>query len=372
MQPTRLIGVDGTSLFRAVDGIGRYSANVLRAAAEQSPDWTFLVIGFAQDRSAPSLVPDLPNVRRHFLPIPRRFAVGMHVFGIPLNVRRLLPPLDALVCLNFTLFPVVSGVPTLAIIYDLTYHDHPEVMAARNRAHLARQVPRTVEKASVVGAISAFTAHRITDVYPDHAPVVIVPCGLDERFLTPDDSSASALDLPPRYVLAVGTLEPRKNLVTLIRAYAQLDTTLFEEYPLVIVGRKGWGPNDLPDDIPTAVAEAVRYTGYVEDADLPAVYSGASLFVFPSIYEGFGLPLLEAMACGVPAVASDIETFAEIGSRLVDLVPPTDPAAFAAAITARLAEPDPERTEAARGRARAWTWERSGAVLRETLAGLLR
>jgi glycosyltransferase involved in cell wall biosynthesis len=369
MSPTLVVGVDGTPLFRRVDGIGRYTANLLRATAAARPDWRFVVVGFRDDAGRPSLVPDLPNVEVVLLPAPRRAYQAVFSYLARVPVARLLPRLDVLLATNYVAFPHLPGVPAVSTVYDLTYVDLPEVVEARNLGYLRRHVPRTVRDSAALAAISPFTAARIDEEFPGHAPVHVVDCALDPTFLAPARAGdGAAPDLPEGYVLAVGTLEPRKNLVTLLRAYALLDPAVRAAHPLVVVGKQGWGPGDVPADVPADVVAGVRFTGYVPDADLPSVYRGARLFVFPSRYEGFGLPLLEAMASGVPAVASDIPPFRAIGQDLVDYAAPDDPGAFAAALTAALATPpdDPARaarTARAADAARGWTWDRSARQL---------
>lgn len=369
MSPTLVVGVDGTPLFRRVDGIGRYTANLLRATAEARPDWRFVVIGFRDDAGRPSLVPDLPNVEVVLLPAPRRAYQAVFSYLARVPVGRLLPRFDVHLATNYVAFPHLPGVPTVSVVYDLTYVDLPEVVEARNLGYLRRHVPRTVRESAAVAAISPFTAARVDEEFPGHPPVHVVDCALDPTFLAPAPAPGGAApELPDGYVLAVGTLEPRKNLVTLLRAYALLDPAVRAGHPLVVVGKQGWGPGDVPADVPADVVAGVRFTGYVPDADLPSVYRGARLFVFPSRYEGFGLPLLEAMACGVPAVASDIPPFRTIGQDLVDYADPGDPGAFAAAITAALAAPQDDPARAARtaravDAARARTWDRSARQL---------
>lgn len=367
MSPTIL--VDATPVSRRTDGIGRWSANVLRESALARPDWRFVVVGFSDDRSRPYLLPDLPNLERLLLPVPRRAYQAVYSLVGRVPVDRWVPRADALVSTNYTAFPAVSA-PSVVTVFDLAYVDLPEVIEKRNLTHLRKHVPRTMTEASAVTTISPFTASRIDAEFPGHVPVHLVDCGLDPQFLAPP--SGGGPDLPEGYVLAVGTLEPRKNLVTLLRAWALLDPEVRRRHPLVVVGSAGWGAQQPPTDVPADVLAGVTFTGYVEDADLPGVYAGADLFVFPSRYEGFGLPLLEAMASGVPAVASDIPPFHEIGADLVDYADPEDPADFARAVTARLGDADPGRTEQARARARAWTWERSGAQMAATIEGVLR
>ncbi len=373
-QGSRVVGVDGTPLYRRTDGIGRYTANLVRAVAVARPGWRFVIVGFSDDRAGPSLVPVLPNVEQVFLPFPRRAYQAAYSYLVRVPVNRLVPRFDVLLGTNYTRFPALRHTPSVVVVYDLTYVDLPEVVERRNLGYLRRHVPRTIAQADVVVAISEFTAQRIDEVFPGHRPVRVVDCGLDPGFLvgapgaperldTDPSGTPGPPDLPAAYVLCVGTLEPRKNLVTLLRAYAVLDPAVRSSYPLVVVGRAGWGPADLPDDIPLAVSEAVRFTGYVEDTDLPGVYRGASLFVLPSLYEGFGLPLLEAMASGVPCVVSDIDPFRSIGGDLVDYVDPLDAAALARVVERRLREPDDARTAAARARAVSATWQRSAVQL---------
>lgn len=355
MGPT--IGVDGTPLYRRVDGIGRYSANLLRAVAGARPDWRFVVIGFADDRSQPYLLEPLANVEQVYLPLPRRWYQAAYSYRVRLPVGRWLPPLDALLAPNYARFPWLGAVPTAVVVYDLTYVDLPGVVERRNLGHLRRTVPATVARADAVLAISDFTAERIEQTFPGHAPLSVVDCGLDPAFLAP--ARAARLDLPAGYLLCVGTLEPRKNLVTLLRAWASLEPGLRAAHPLVVVGKAGWGPDDVPADVPRDVLDQVRFTGYVPDADLPAVYRGARAFVFPSRYEGFGLPLLEAMSAGVPTVAADIPPFRAIGRDLVDYADPDQPEAFAAALRRVLAGRDEARLAAAAAHARTFTWQRS-------------
>ncbi|MBO3101397.1 glycosyltransferase family 4 protein [Cellulomonas fengjieae] len=361
------IAVDGTPLSRPMDGIGRWSANVLRETALARPDWRFVVLGFTDDRARPYLLPDLPNVERVLLPVPRRAYQAVYSLVARVPVDRLVPRVDALVSTNYTAFPALR-VPSVVTVFDLAYVDLPDVIEKRNLAYLRKHVPRSMREAAAITTISPFTAARIDAEFPGHAPVHLVDCGLDPAFLAPLTAGPA---LPSGYVLAVGTLEPRKNLVTLLRAWARVDPAMRRAHPLVIVGRDGWGSRDLPADVPADVLAEVSFTGYVEDADLPAVYAGATLFAFPSLYEGFGLPLLEAMASGVPAVVSDIPPFREIGAGLVDYVDPLDPRAFAEAISVRLTRAGDDRAAQARTRAREWTWERSGRQMAETIEGVL-
>jgi glycosyltransferase involved in cell wall biosynthesis len=167
--------------------------------------------------------------------------------------------------------------------------------------------------------------------------------------------------LPKRYLLFVGTLEPRKNLTTLLKAYAMLRAERqHEEVKLVVVGRKGWLYDEVFETVQTlALHQDVLFTDFVDDEDLPDLYRGALLLVLPSLYEGFGLPILEAMASGVPVIASNTSSMPEVAGEAALLIDPRNPQAIAEGIAQVLADEQLRQTLTQRGlaRARCFTWE---------------
>jgi glycosyltransferase involved in cell wall biosynthesis len=176
-------------------------------------------------------------------------------------------------------------------------------------------------------------------------------------------------DLPERYILFVGTLEPRKNVQTLLQAFAQIIAeTPQDDLMLVIAGGKGWGGEDYMSTVDTLkLHDHVRFAGFVEDDHLPALYRSALLFVYPSLYEGFGLPVLEAMACGTPVITSNRASLPEVAGDAALLVDPTRPEALAAAMTSIMNDGKLRQALRAKGlaRARTFTWD---AVAQQTVA----
>jgi alpha-1,3-rhamnosyl/mannosyltransferase len=172
---------------------------------------------------------------------------------------------------------------------------------------------------------------------------------------------------PAGYVLASGTLEPRKNLVRLIRAHAQLPDELRRRNPLLIVGPRGWEEEELMRA--AAGTPDVRLAGYVPDADLAALYAGCSAFCYPSLYEGFGLPVLEAMAAGAPVVTSDVSSLPEVGGDAVAYLSPDDERSIEATLERLLRSPNERADLSRRGRARAaqYSWERTARLVLDEL-----
>jgi glycosyltransferase involved in cell wall biosynthesis len=170
------------------------------------------------------------------------------------------------------------------------------------------------------------------------------------------------------FLLYVGTIEPRKNLLTLVRAFAEILRTTPLRPQLVIAGKKGWLSDDLYTYIKASdIADRILFTGYVTDDELCALYSSCRAFVYPSLYEGFGLPPLEAMACGAPVIASDIGSIREVAGEAARLVDPTDVDALARSIV-RLLEDEGERrhlSSAGLKHAAGFSWERTARALRE-------
>ncbi|MGH7787018.1 MAG: glycosyltransferase family 4 protein, partial [Candidatus Binatia bacterium] len=199
---------------------------------------------------------------------------------------------------------------------------------------------------------------------PTAALRVVYP-GCAEFFQPLDATAASAvlarLGLAPGYIMHLGTREPRKNLPRLVRAYARLGAAA---PPLVLAGATGWGVDELPALLDGLGLRArVHLLGSVSTADLPALYSGAALFAYPSLYEGFGLPVLEAMACGTPVVSANVASLPEVAGDAALLVDPHDETALADAIGRVLREPALHADLRARGlaRARTFTWQRCAA-----------
>jgi glycosyltransferase involved in cell wall biosynthesis len=231
----------------------------------------------------------------------------------------------------------------------------------------------SARRAARVIAVSAHTASDVVarlGVPPER--VAVVPNAVGEEFRPEPDARVlaefrAAKGLPERFVLFVGTLEPRKNVAGLLRAFARV-AAAEPEVPLVIAGGKGW----LYDEIfalhkQLGLGDRVRFTGYAAAEELPRLYAAATVFVYPSFYEGFGLPPLEAMACGTPVVASNASSLPEVVGEAGLTVDPRDEGALAAALLLLLRDPDRRAALRAAGLARAagFSWART---VRETRA----
>ena len=219
-------------------------------------------------------------------------------------------------------------------IHDLIPLDHPEWFNRRFAAWYAWLLPRLAKRVQHIIAISEFTRMRVMDLLRvPGSKVTVIPNGVDSKFYrrTPDeiDEARRALGIgAARYVLCVGSLEPRKNLRGLFNAWRVAQTSIDDDIQLVVAGARGsarvFAASSI-DEIPPRV----HFTGYVSDEHLPALYSGAMAMIYPSLYEGFGLPPLEAMACGTPVVTSNNSSLPEVVGRAAILVDATDDASIA-------------------------------------------
>jgi len=263
----------------------------------------------------------------------------------------------------------------VATIHDVMPLMFPWAFPFKHRLVSRFALSRVCRQADVVIVPSSATkAELLRYLSVDECKVVVTPWGCEARFQSAGEPTSLALvrrryRLPERYLLFLGTLEPRKNVLTLLQAYAQLCAQQAAlDVKLVIAGGHGWGYKDVK-----ATCEALRltdrvvFTGFVDEDDLPDLYRGATLFVYPSLYEGFGLPIVEAMACGVPVITSNVASIPEVAGQAAILVEPKQPEALAAAMASVLGDTQLQDTLRQRGleRASQFSWER---VARQLLA----
>jgi len=258
------------------------------------------------------------------------------------------------------------GARVVCTVHDLSHLRMPECHPRDRVEHLTRELPRTLERSAHVIAVSEFVRAELIAEFglqPDR--VSAVHHGVDRSFRPRDAASLDAvLDRfglrRAGYVLAVATLEPRKNLERLLEAHARLPAALRRAFPLVLVGGRGWQNEALMRRIERARAEGdPRWPGYVPETDLPFLYAGAAGFAFPSLYEGFGLPVLEAMASGVPVLTSNRAALPEIAGGAALLVEPESVTDIARELERLLADSAWRERAMTLGieRAGAFTWE---------------
>lgn len=360
------IALDGTTLRPGRTGVGYYTEHLLHhLAREASGDEVIVVSNRTIDTSAP--LP--PRVR-----VAAGYAFPLRLPWMQLVAPRMLDELDADVA-HFTnsVVPLASPIPTVVTIHDMSltlypqYHPVRRVLLNRPLVHLAA---RRVDAIIAVSHSARRDILRLYNVPPDRVRVVHEAAA---PAFTPIADRARLADarrrygLPDRFILYVGTIEPRKNLPRLIEAFARRVRSGDVPHALVCVGRYGWRARDVDRTIERlGVGRAVRFIGYVPFADLPAIYNLAEIFVFPSLHEGFGLPVIEAMACGVPVVVGRNSSLIEIAGDAADAVDPLDIDALGDAIVRLARDPAARTARRRRGleRAQAFSWRRAA---RETL-----
>ncbi len=259
---------------------------------------------------------------------------------------------------NYLLMPF-SG-PAVTTVHDLSWINYPETHPPERVRFMNRHLAPTLDRADAVITDSIFIADElVARLGVPRGKLRVVPLGVDAAYRPlPAAQLAPVLarhDLEPgQYLLVVATQEPRKNLARLVRAYSALPATVQSRWPLVIVGTRGWLNDELERTLaPLQSRGLVRRLGYVAEQELPIVYAGAHAFAFPSLYEGFGLPILEAMASGVPVLTSNVSSLPEVAGDAAICVDPFDEDALRQGL-ARLLEDGPWRTRSAqRGLARA-------------------
>jgi len=382
------IGFDYTAAVRQGAGIGRYTRQLLRALVELDTqnEYVLLVaargvalggdprpgcrgLGYASELAD---IATRSNVRVVNIPLSdRALAILWHRLRLPLWVELFCGRLDLFHSPDFTLPPTrrASGVLT---VHDLSFIRVPDSAHPRLRAFLLQAVPRSVQRADWVLADSECTKRDLIELMGSSAErVQVVYPGVERRFRPIGEAEVLAAvqrryELPPRFVLALSTLQPRKNFERLIQAYALMSEALRRDVKLVIAGGRGWCYDSIFEMVKTLqMGDAVHFSGYVADEDLPALYSLAELFALPSLYEGFGLEPLEAMACGTPVVTSDVSSLPEVVGDAGLCVDPLDVDRLAEAMELVFADAALRQEMIRKGmkRARQFSWEAAAQKL---------
>jgi alpha-1,3-rhamnosyl/mannosyltransferase len=265
--------------------------------------------------------------------------------------------------------------PTATLVCDLVAFEQFRHAHRRARINERITLPLAVRRCSRLFCISERTADDLTARFPAAAAKIrITPLAASDCFSQPPSNELSAdvarrQALPSEFVLAVGTIEPRKNIVRLIEAHDRLEPELRERFPLVLAGQRGWAPG--PFDAAVAHAKSpVRVLGYVTDEELNVLYRRCTLFCYPSLHEGFGLPVLEAMTAGAPVITSTSSSLPEVAGNAARLVDPRDVGSIERALRSLLTSADERRHYQRRGplRAKHFSW----AITAQTVLDELR
>ena len=367
------IGIDFTSAARERAGIGRYARELIRALARIDHDnrYVLFIPHDAHDDLLHFAWPPNFSIRR--APLTERYLAALwHRARVPLPVETFTGAVDVFYSPDFLLPPTWAR-RKIVTVHDLSYVRVPECFPAPLLNYLNRAVPPSVARADLVLADAVSTQRDLADVYGvPLGKIKVLYSGVDARF-GPNVSAESMARVRTvthgkPYLFSVSTIQPRKNYVRLVEAFGKIvNAQEFGDHLLVIAGGRGWMFDKVFQTVERlGLSERVLLPDFVADEDLPTFYAGARLFVYPSLYEGFGLPVAEAMACGTPVVSSNASSLPEVGGEAVLYFEPRDVDAMAGAIRRALADSALRADLSLRGLAQAkkFSWEQAAGELK--------
>lgn len=374
------IGLDGFPLLTPLTGVGHYTFELARALALLAPSDQFELV--APGPFPNSIIEDIRrncpgnlravNVEATSIRRRRWWAVGL-----PLYLRK--ASLDLFHGTNYEV-PLWSKRRSILTIHDLSILLHAETHEADLARRARRRLPLMARSASMIITATECVRREICEHLQVKADRVLVTpyaprSGFQAMPAEQANQSKQRLGIEDEFILFVGTVEPRKNLLAVVRAFDQILRQTSRRPQLVVAGAEGWLMDELIAFIKqSSISDRLLLTGYLNDDDLRALYSSCTVFVYPSIYEGFGLPPLEAMACGAPVIASNIATFQETLGGAAQLVEPNDVEALARTIVEILDDEDRRRALSLRGleQAAKFSWERTAQLTLEVYREVLR
>lgn len=347
-----VIGFDVTAALTQGGGIGRYTRELIYALVAEEQQFDYKLFSARPPAVLPvaDSLPSGPHVTHKPAPVTEQWLYRLwYRLRLPFPVQLVTGPINLFHSPDFVLPPVTGNIPGILTVHDLSFVHFPETFPESLVGYLNRTVPWSVGRAQHILADSQATKSDLEAVWNvPPAKITVLYSGVNERFRPVTDQVKLATmrqryGLEAPYILAVGTVQPRKNYEFLVRAFQPVAEQ--KPHSLIIVGGKGWLDERLPTEIEKqGLRGRVRLMGFVDDADLPALYSAADLLAFPSLYEGFGLPLLEAMACGTPVISSNASSLPEVGEGgAAILLSPLDETAWTATMLRMLDDEDARR-----------------------------
>lgn len=374
---SKRIGIDVTAAITQGGGIGRFTRELVKALVEADAKSSYCLFSAKSPPVLPvsNPLPQAANVEYRPAPLNERWLYRFwYRLRLPLNVQWVTGPIDLFHSPDFVLPPVAGNIPTLLTVHDLSFVHYPETFPKPLVDYLSKVVPWSISRATHVLADSISTKRDLTEVWRIRDEKITVMYGGVNSSFRPINDRDRLLKMRAKYgigaepyVLSVGTLQPRKNYQMLVKAFRAVAEK--NRHNLIIAGGKGWLYDDMLAEVARqGLADRVRFIGFVDDEDMPDLYSDASLFVFPSLYEGFGLPLLEAMACGTPVLTSDASSLPEVVESNADAaiqLSPHDQESWTEAINMLLADPDKCRqlVSAGKQQVRRFSWDRAAAQM---------
>lgn len=370
------IGIDYTPAYEQGAGIGRSVRGLVSALAiiDADTDYRLFIAGTSQQALPSSLAANFSYYPSRISP--KWWARIWHRAQIPYCVEYMLGKIGLYHATDFVLPPIHKQTKSIITIHDLSYIRVPETASPSLKKYLDVVVPRSIARATHVHAVSETTRQDIITLYNTPPEKVSVIFNAVESRFKPEDVSKAILakyhipDAP--YIISVGTVQPRKNYSRLVKSLAQLRQKY--DVHLVIAGGRGWLEDEFyATIIQTGMTDYVHVTGFVADEDLPALYSGALCMAYPSLYEGFGIPVLEAMACGTPVLTSTSSSLPEVAGDAAILVDPYDTDAIQDGLERLISDQDLQQILAEKGslQAQKFTWEQSARQLKRLYTQLL-
>lgn len=366
-----LIGIDGIPLKDIKTGVGHYTFELARSLALASPTDQLEIVSpfsfFPGDHSEDPLDGWPPNLRLTQVKV-NVWARNWWTIGLPRYIKR--RSLDLFHGTNFDI-PLWKRCPAILTIHDLSDLLYPETHEARGVWRARRRLPFMARTATQIVTHSESVRREVIEhLQVSREKVIAIPAAARSVFrpLPPDQTieTRKRLGVEDEFLLFVGTIEPRKNLIVLLNAYRELLSATELHPQLVIAGKKGWLTDSLFSSLrELGIEERVLFTGYLSDNDLCALYSSCRVFIYPSKYEGFGLPPLEAMACGAPVIASSIPSIREVTGETARLVAPAGSDDLAQAIVTLLRDENERQRLSVAGlkRAQQFSWNRTAQLM---------